>query len=232
MDDNFVKSLFIVATVVTGFVNFGLMTYYVRHGHVRGSVLVVLVASPVAIIATWLLVQRATPGLGTFTFGNISYAATVGDLFILTTVVGLTANQWFRHVAAIPEFFKSGAWLAISFCLGLLYGVVTHFVIGGKPDSNSLIRSEQLHDSATSWVHNLGVTPAIAGAVLCTVVPLFFVPGGRLAATGITVILVFGWGGLVVLDMWRSQLDSSHPLHFNPQWLDVVMDWAHLRPRT
>lgn len=232
MGNNHVRLLFIAATVAVGAVSFGLLTYCMRLGRPMPSIGVVLIASPAVIVATWLFVQRGTPAISTFNLGNISYAATFGDLLFLTTVVGLTARQWQISSAAIPQMFSGRGWIAISFGAGLLYGLFTHYVMGGKPDSNSPHLGEQMHDSATSWVHNLGVTPAIAGAVFCMVIPLFFTPGARPAALVISAILVVGWGGLVVVDILRSQLDPSHPLFFSPQWLDVVMDWPHLRPRT
>ncbi|HEU5187735.1 MAG TPA: hypothetical protein VFT87_04510 [Candidatus Saccharimonadales bacterium] len=231
MNATHVRLLFIAVAIAIGILNFWLLDRSIRLGRPWQSTLVVLIASPVVIVATWLFVQRATPAFSTFTPGNISYAATFGDLLILTTVVALTARQWRLADGAVPEFFLGRTWLVISYGAGLLYGLITHFVLGGKPDSNSQVLGEQLHDSGTSWAHNLGVAPALAAALISTLVPLFFVPGDRMLALLITTILVVGWGGLVVFDIVRSQLDPSHPLYFNPQWLDVAMDWLHLRPR-
>ncbi len=224
------RGLFITVVLLAGGGMYYLLSTSIMDGRPARSVMNVLLASPVLMAAAWLLVQRGQPAFSTFTLKNISYAATIADLLVLTTLVWFLAKAWEYHYHSTRVFFDDWLWMGISYILGLCVGVFFHFILGGTPDSHSLVVSEQLHDSATSWAHNLGVMPAIAGAVIRTLIPLFFTRGALKIAIGLALLLIVGWGGLVMLDTYRATLPESNPWRFNPQWLDTVMYWARWRP--
>lgn len=230
MNPSLGRLLFIAAVVLVAIGMFNMMVGAITSGRAALSILGVLAASPLVIGATWLLVQQGQPGVSSFTLKNISYAASAGDLLVLPIVVWLAATAWNRYGDQVPAFFKSDYWFAISLVAGFAIGTFAH-LSGGRSNSNSLVLSEQLHDSATSWAHNLGVFPAIAGTLIYVLVPLLFVRDALLMAIIATCVLFVGWGSLVVIDNMRANLDPSNAWHFNPQWLDVRMDWARWRAR-
>ncbi|HEX3081951.1 MAG TPA: hypothetical protein VHQ86_01735, partial [Candidatus Saccharimonadia bacterium] len=197
-------------------VNYTLISTNTKAGRAYISVLLVLVASPAVLLLTWGLVQRAQPSLSGLRFNNISWSA-ASDVFILTAVILIAAKGWKNHGAEIPAFFKGTKWFLIAYGIGLAAGIIFHLT--GGP-------SVGFHDAASSWMHDLGVFPALGGAIAGTGIPLLFTSSGRWAGIVIAVLVIGVWGGLAVLDQIRWKLPQSNYWWSNPNWIAVPkMDW-------
>lgn len=218
------RNLFVALMVVIASVMSSVLAHKVMSGQAVPSFDWILIASAGLIVTVWLLVQRRQPALSTFNWQTISYAAVVGDTIVLPTLIVVDANGWESLGDAIGPFWKGWVWYSITLLIGLAVGIGLH-KSGGKSDSKSFKIEERLHDSATSWAHNLGVVTTVGSVIPRTVIPLFTVSSGWLWAGITLVLLVFGWGGLVVADEIRRRQRK-----FDPHWLDTIMDWTHWRP--
>lgn len=221
------RAIFIGIVILLGLRMFLWLNQTITSGNAMSSLGLILIASPVMILAAWGLLQRGEPDYVRLT--GLSAAGVIGDIFVLTTAAFLLAKAWAKAAPMISEFWTSPTWLSISFLIGLIGGSLMHLQ-GGKSDSNSAILSERLHDSGTSWTHNLGVAPAIIAAIVSTLLPLLVYLLQLPLVIGVIALLAI-WFALVQVDNFRAKLDSSDPWHFNPQVLDCEMDWEHWRPR-
>lgn len=203
----------------------------IKNGNAFRSALGVWIVSPVLVLFVWVFVQKAQPSASTLTWGNISYAAVVGDIVILPAAAYVVSYGWKMAGAEVPSFFRSGWWLLLAFAVGVAGGRFFH-TLGGKSDSSSPILSEQLHDSPLTWTHNVGIFPALMGALIHTILPLVFTASGRGYFWGALSITVVGWGFLQAIDAWRTaNLPPTSYWYFNPQWMDVPFNWPKLAPR-
>jgi hypothetical protein len=223
------RNLFVGMVLCFAAALYGCTTVAVQRGRPLISTGLMIVAGPVFMALVWVMLQHCQPSSHNWSLRNISYSAVVGDLFILPPVMALAALGW-KHHERIAEFWKSPSWMVISFIIGLVLGIAFHLA-GGRADSQSALLGQRLHDSATSWAHNLGVFPAIASALVYAIVPLIVTPASRTWGILILLVVVIAWGGLTVLDGIRAQLSNSNPWHFNQQWLDTEMDWRSWTPR-
>ena len=220
------RGLFIAACLAFGLGMYVLLCHSIRKGQVAPSVALIVVTSPVIMAVCWLLIQRGQPkwpGLS-----HISFSA-ASDLLVIPAAAGVLATGWRRYGGDINPFFKGVGWLALMYIVGLAAGIGFH-VMGGRADSASPILSERLHDSATSWMHNLGVTSALVATMLAMAIPLLTVSGGRVWGLVAIGVITAGWGVPLALDGLRMKLDHGSRWYFNPQWLDTQMDWSRWRP--
>jgi hypothetical protein len=219
------RNVFVVTMCAVAIVNYLVLTHFITQGRAVSSLFTVWVASPAVMFSVWLLIQQAQPSC--CSFGSISYAAVLGDVLVLPAAAYIAALGWRASSSEMAAFWKSGWWMAIAFAVGLIGGICFH-LMGGRSDSQSDILSERLHDSPLSWAHNIGVFPALLGALVCTLVPLLTVGSGRVWFFWALGIAVVGWGGLVVIDTVRMKLPTTSWWHFNPQWMDIEYDWSTL----
>lgn len=221
------RNSYVALVIVLGWAMFYLMSQGIVAGRWAYAAVMALVASPVLMLGSWLLLQRGTPN--NFSFKHMSFAAVLGDIFVLPTAMILLALIWGRlSVGEMWSFWSTNGWLALSMAVGMSYGAWSHWK-GGPSDSRSTIEAIQLHDSATSWMHNLGVAPALFATLFYALVPLIM--QWLQPQLTIAVILVLAaWLVMVWMDDFRSNLDPNHPWYFNPGWIDVVMNWPLWRP--
>lgn len=222
------RLLFVVIVAIFAVIAAYLLGQATQIGDRFQAPMIMLIAGPAFMLMMWLLVQRGRAV--TLDIRNISWAAVFGDLLVLTTVFWLLAMAYSKYGHWVDDFWTSKPWFAISMAIGFAVGFAVH-IRGGKSDSSSPELTVRLHDSATSWAHNIGVFSAVIAVLVFTIVPLFTVAGARTWAVAVIAVLAVGMGGLMIADAKRASLPASHPLHHNTQWFDGEMEWEHWRPR-
>ena len=230
MDGDLIRLLFVGGVIVAGGAAFAFISQATLQGRRITGALGILAASPLVMFTVWWAIQKGQPSLSGLSLAHASWSA-LSDFVVIPTAVAMAANGW-RHMDyyryEISEFWLSREWLILSYLIGFWIGLGLH-LMGGHADSHSAVLSERLHDSATSWAHNLGVVPALAGTLIATIIPLFTTYAARKWAWLATACVAI-WLGLAIADSVRAGLDPSNPLYFDPHWLDVVMDWRYFRP--
>lgn len=225
------RALFVITMITIALIMFFLLMQNVRRGNWLTSVALSLSANHLVLATVWILLQKGQPDIGRMTWQNVSYAAVLGDSFVLPAAVALVASGWKRHESKIAAWWKKPWWLLISFAAGLGSGTFYHFVMGGRADSTSSVAAERLHDAPLSWAHNFEVFPALLGTLLCATCPLLTIRGGRKWALWTIGLLLVALGGMSLLDMWRSALPEYHWWHYDTNWLNIDrFSWSHWRP--
>lgn len=218
------RGLFVALVLFVGGWLFMALCSVVRSGQAWASVAIMLTTTVGLMSLTWLIMQRGNPRIRTMTSRDFSYAAILGDALVVPAVATITAMGWNAGNHGISAFWRSWVWTLLPAGFGLACGIAFH-MMGGRSDSQSSVRTERLHDSATSWAHNLGSLPAIAGTFLCTVLPLFTNSASRAWAIA-AVTLIAMWLGLAAIDGARIARGT-----FDPNWLDTEMSWGRWSPR-
>jgi hypothetical protein len=218
------RAIFVLLVLGVALGLFMALTSAVRQGQLTRLVVLVLLTSPVLWLAVWAIVQGGYPDLPDWR--GWSAAATVGDVVFLLTAIWLAATRW--GTIGEDSVWRSNWWTVIAFTISLLGGVWFHFVLGGRSDSSSDVLRERLHDAPVSWAHNIGTFPVLLGAVIYTIVPLFFTGHWKMAVFTF-LIAVVGWGVCAAADTARAELPISDPSHFNSEWTNQPFDWSRWR---
>lgn len=230
----FGRAVFVGLMVGIGLGMFGGMRI-IRTGNTPGSVLLVYLSSLGLMLIVWALLQQGRPSFGSIDLRQASFAALLGDTIVLPATIWLVTLSWKQlNHEALHSFWLSGWWFWLSFLIGLSGGIGFH-VMGGRADSRSPDQNVRLHDSPTSWAHNLGVFPALLATIVYTLLPLLVTSGAHreLAWWALGVVLV-GWGGLSTLDWARMTFPAIfQSWRHNPHWLDSdytawIKWWARL----
>ena len=212
--------LFIAGMVVTAWSTYTGLTYVVERGWWQLTIPIMLVASPGIMFTLWVLVQHGQPGFSTFTFGNISYAAVIGDGLIFPAALTVAVIGWKLHHDEIDARWRRSRWFWRAFIIALICAAIFQFVIGGEANSASSIPRIRLHNAPLSWGHNFGVFPAILGILIYAIWPLLRTAEARrigLWALGVAVLFFV----FVGLDLWRTTLPVTSYWHCNLNWLNV-----------
>jgi hypothetical protein len=217
--------LFVITTVTIAFVTYTTFTNTIQRAtSLRQSMLtsgVVMFAATVGIMGVAYAVQRGNPELSMTMLTHGSYAALIGDPFTMTPAALLIAAGWYAAREHLPHWVNAWWWRVIPFCIGLALGTAIHLQ-GGSSDSQSPYLSERLHDSATSWAHNVGVVPAVGAMLIFGLIPILAVRRTRWRYGLPVLLFVAMWMTLVVID--------SNRIGFDPHWLDIEMYWSKWRP--
>ena len=228
MDPNLGRWLFVVCVVIA---TIGLFTFMVWAVTVRKNWVLSLwgAASVIALLVWSWAIQQYTPHLDMTMLRHGSYAALLGDpLFIMPAIIVATLG-WRAAGDAISPRWKHWLWPTFTMVCGFAFGIFMH-IQGGVADSQSRHLGERLHDSATSWTHNLGVTPIFAATLACAIIPLLATKQTRWRHGTLAILFVTGWFILSIIDGQRAGLDPTSMWYFNPHWLDTEMDWSWWRP--
>jgi hypothetical protein len=225
MDPELGRGLFVVVTALAAFNLYGAFTSLIeRTPNIRQSAFVggiIMLLGTVGIMGAAYAVQRGNPELDAASLAHGSYAAMIGDPLLIVPAGAIIAMGWYVARKHLPRWINTWWWHAFPICAGICLGM-TMQQMGGRPDSLSSDIGERLHDSATSWAHNLGVVPAVAGMLIFGIVPLLAVRQTRWRYGAVALIFVAGWLALVMLDSSRAG--------FDPHWLDVEMNWSKWAP--
>ena len=180
-----------------------------------------------AIMVNAWWVQGAQPVMS---FDNIIHHGSYAAIFDIVLAISLgTQAGARRHAQPHLKKWMTNRWWFFTACSGgITLGLFFHYGIGGASDSQSPDLSVRMHDSATSWAHNLGVMPAIAAMLIyyCPQLYKLWTTSGvrRYAVLPTACLLIYFTG--VILDQLRIKLPASHAWHLNVHWLDVPgVEW-------
>lgn len=217
--------LFVLTVVAAAFVIYiAFLVAIQRAASIHQSMLlsgIIMLAATVGIMGAAYAIQRGNPELTITTITQGSYAALVGDPFAMTPAALIIAAGLYTAREHLPRWVTSWWWRTMPFCIGLVLGAAIHLQ-GGASDSESANLGERLHDSATSWAHNVGVVPAAGAILIFGLVPILAVRQTRWRHSLPVLLFVVIWMALVAVDSNRAG--------FDPHWLDIEMDWSKWRP--
>lgn len=228
MDPDIGRGLFIACVVIA---TVAIYTFMVWGAVVRRTwwLSAIGVANTIALLTWAWMIQGAIPRLDMAALSHGSYAAIFGDLLFVTPAIIIATLGWRMAEDKIAPHWKHRLWPTFTLVCGFVFGIFMH-IQGGVADSQSNDLGERLHDSATSWTHNLGVTPIFAATLACGIIPLLATKQSRWRHGTLAMLFVTGWFILSIIDGQRAGLDPTSMWYFNPHWLDAEMDWSLWRP--
>lgn len=210
------RDVFVGVAVAVGFLLFWLLTQSAQHGKLVWTGVLMLVASPVIVLAVFCGMQKGSARV-LIDLPHASWAAWF-DIAVLLPAMVVVAAGWGKAHVPLSSFWTSGTWFGSCYLMGLALGVVFH--LSGGPSAGE-------HNCPMSWIHNTTMFPALAGAIICVVVPLLATPEARpFGLFGVACLAA--WAIASGLDVWRMGLVGG--IEFDPHWTDTLWNWAQMRP--